>query len=188
MQQDPGSGSDDEGKLPFKTHVFLRLILLLFLIPVTVSLCKTSQLYLDTAFLTAFSRKACPHRLGGEEKLAFLLARAHPPAQDPADGTPGWCFSQIMGSICFQLPRLPSPSCPPGERVAGQGKAVPGEASELCSAHFVFKTGAQTAQGAKLETPASMPVHQASLLGACAPLLRGGSQRMASLKAIHGFP
>lgn len=61
-------GSDGKGKFPFKKHAFLGLILLLFLVPVTIRLCKTSQLFLDTAFLMAFIKEACPPSLGREEK------------------------------------------------------------------------------------------------------------------------
>lgn len=84
------------------------------------------------------------------------------------------------------------PSCPIPAALLGtglQGKAGLhlGRRGELCSALFIVKTGAQTASGVSLGTLASMPTQQATLLGACAPLLRGESQDVASWKAIPGF-
>ena len=162
------TSSGGKCKLPFKKYAFLVLILSLFLIPLTTRLCKTSHLFLDTAFLMAFSREACPPSLGKEEKPCHKLKcpaclRTPTLGQVPAlpvavgPGPSRWhswmVFLPDVGSIRLQLPQLPHPSCPPGERASWHDRVVPGDKGWALLCPFRLQNQCPACLGCKVGNP-----------------------------------
>lgn len=160
-------------KLPSKKHAFLGLILLLFPIPVTVRLCKTSQLFPDTAFFMAFSKAVCPPSLGSAEKprrklkcpTCPLIPLQGRPPELPVAACPrpsrwhSWMeFLPDDGQHLLPV-ALAAPSLL-GRGLWGKAGLRLGRRGELCSAHLILKTGAQTAWGTRLGTLASTLTQQ----------------------------